>query len=358
MRKITVGGMVSIDGVMRAPGGHLHAKPKWSQLMRQLKAVAGGVMAAAIAVTLVSVGAPSGERGYAFAADTKEARRVTPTKTGYVNVSGARFYYQVYGDLSSTKKPLLVLHGSFMSSDAMAPLIEGFAGTRPVIAFDARGHGRTGELPGPFTYAQMATDAAGVLDALNVPTADLLGYSMGGVTAVIMAVRFPDKVGKQVIVSGVSRRDGWYPEVLQVMAQITPEAFAGSPLEAEYKRLSPTPDAFPALVRDIRNQEAENYDQPDEAIRTIKGKTMIVVGDSDGVKLDHALKLFRLRGGGDSKEAAPAFLTEAPSARLAILPATAHVGIMASGPLIAELVVPFLDDTKPIVAPGFFKESP
>ena len=326
--------------------------------MRKSRAVAARVMAAAAALTLVIIVAPSGERGYAFAADTKDARRVTPTKTGYVNVSGARFYYQVYGDLSSTKTPpLLVMHGSFMSSEGMAPLIEGFAGTRPVIAFDARGHGRTGELPGPFTYAQMAADAAGVLDALKVPTADLLGYSMGGVTAVTMAVRFPDKVGKQVIVSGVSRRDGWYPQVLQGMAQITPEAFAGSPLEAEYKRLSPTPDAFPNLVRDIRNQEAENYDQPDEAIRKIKGKTMIVVGDSDGVQLDHALKLFRLRGGGDSKEAAPAFLTEAPNARLAILPATAHVGIMVSGPLIAELVIPFLDDTKPVLAPGFFKES-
>jgi pimeloyl-ACP methyl ester carboxylesterase len=323
--------------------------------MRKLRAVASAVTAAAVALTLISVGAPSGE---AFIADTKKARPVTPTKTGYVSVKGARFYYRIYGDLTSTKMPLLVLHGSFMSSEAMAPLINGFVGTRPVIAFDARGHGRTGELPGPFTYGQMAADAAGVLDALKVPAADLLGYSMGGVTAVIMAIRFPDKVGKQVIVSGVSRRDGWYPQVLQGMAQITPEAFAGSPLEAEYKHLSPTPDAFPALVRDIRDQESENYDQADEAIRTIKGKTMIVVGDSDGVQLEHALKLFRLRGGGDSKEAAPAFLTDAPSARLAILPATAHVGIMVNGPLIAELVIPFLDDTKPVLAPGFFKESP
>jgi pimeloyl-ACP methyl ester carboxylesterase len=324
--------------------------------MRNPRLVTGAVMIVAAALTLISVGAPDREASHAYAADTKEARPVTPTKAGYVDVSGARFYYQVYGDLSSTKTPLLVLHGSFMSSDAMAPLIEGFVDTRPVIAFDARGHGRTGELPGPFTYAQMAADAVGVLDALKVPAADLLGYSMGGVTALTMAVQFPDKVGKQVIVSGVSRRDGWYPQVLQAMAQITPEAFAGSPLEEEYKRLSPTPDAFPALVRDIRNQEAENYDQPDEAIRKIKGKTMIVIGDSDGVQLDYALKLFRLRGGGDSKEAAPAFLSEAPSARLAILPATAHVGIMVSGPLIAELVNPFLDDAKPVLAPGFFKE--
>src|SRR4051794_12049443 len=136
--------------------------------MRKLRLVTGAVMTVAAALTLASVGVPDQKGSDAYAADTKEARPVTPTKTGYVNVSGGRFYYQVYGDLGSTKTPLLVLHGSFMSSDAMAPLIEGFVDTRPVIAFDARGHGRTGELPGSFTYAQMAADAAGVLDALNV----------------------------------------------------------------------------------------------------------------------------------------------------------------------------------------------
>jgi pimeloyl-ACP methyl ester carboxylesterase len=276
-------------------------------------------------------------------------------RTGYANVNGARFYYQLYGDLTSAKRPLLVLHGSFMSSEAMAPLTTSFAGTRPVIAVDARGHGRTGDLPGAFTYEQMAADAAGVLDALKVPVADVLGYSMGAVTAVAMAVRYPDKVGKQVIVSGVSRREGWYPEVPEAMSRITPEVFAGSPLEEEYKRLSPTPNAFPVLVGQIREQEAENYDQSDEAVRAIKDKTMIIVGDADGVQLEHALKMFKLRGGGDRTAAAQGFLPVAPRARLAILPATSHIGIMANGPLIAELAIPFLDDTKPVVPPGFLK---
>jgi hypothetical protein len=123
----------------------------------------------------------------------------------------------------------------------------------------------------------------------------------------------------------------------------------------EYRRLSPTPDAFPILIGQIRQQEAEHYDQSDEAIRAIKDKTMIIVGDADGVQLDHALKLFELRGGGDRTAAAQGFLPVAPRARLAILPATSHIGIMANGPLTAELAIPFLDDTKPVVPPGFLK---
>jgi pimeloyl-ACP methyl ester carboxylesterase len=245
-----------------------------------------------------------------------------------------------------------MLHGTFMSGDAMMPLIEQFAGTRPVIAIDQRGHGRTGDLPGPITYEMLADDAAGVLDALKVSSADVLGYSMGGTAALFMATRHPEKVGKQVIVSAPSGRDGWYPVVQQSMAQMTPEMFAGTPLEAEYQRLSPTPNAFPTLVEKMRDLERD-YSQSDAAIRAIDDKTMIVVGDADGVPLEHAITLFRLRGAGDMTAAAQGFLTEAPRARLAILPATSHIGVLAEAKLLAEIVTPFLEDAKPVTPPGF-----
>jgi pimeloyl-ACP methyl ester carboxylesterase len=278
---------------------------------------------------------------------------MTPTRTGYAAVNGARFYYQIYGDLNSQHSPLLVLHGAYMSSDAMAPLIRPFIASRPVIALDARGHGRTGDLPGGITYEQMADDAAGVLDALNVRRADVLGFSMGAVTALKVAVRHPDKVGKQIIVSGTSSRDGWYPEVNEALAQATPDTFAGTPLEADYRRMSPTPNAFPALVSELRALDASNYEIPEEAVRRIVEKTMIVLGDADAVEFEHAIKLFRLRGGGDKKVVVQGFMTEAPRARLAILPATSHIGIMANADLIAHVAIPFLDDIKPITPPGF-----
>jgi pimeloyl-ACP methyl ester carboxylesterase len=287
---------------------------------------------------------------------TTDGKELAPTRSGYANVNGARFHYQIYGDLNSGKTPLLVLHGSYMSADSMAPLIEPLAATRPVIALDARGHGRTGDLPGPITYGQMADDSAGVLDALKVRNADVLGYSMGGITAIAMAVRHPDKVGKQIILSGTSRRDGWYPEVHEAFKHVTPAAFAGTPLEAEYKRLSPTPNAFPVLVNKLRDLDVSDYDNTNDAVRKIDDKTMIVVGDADGVDLEHAIELFKLRGGGDKKVAVQGFMTEAPRARLAILPATSHIGIMANADLIAALAVPFLDDIKPTTPPGFLKE--
>ena len=281
---------------------------------------------------------------------------MAPTGSGYADVNGVRFAYQIFGDLNSEKTPLLVLHGSYMSADAMAPLIKPFAATRPVIALDARGHGRTGDVAGPITYAQMADDSARVLDALEVRNADVLGYSMGAITALTMAVRHPDKTGKQIILSGTFRRDGWYPEVNEALEHMTPEAFAGSPLETEFRRLSPTPDAFPVLVNKQRDLDVSGYDITKDAIREINGKTMIVVGDADAVQLEHAIELFKLRGGGDKKVVVQGFMTEAPRARLAILPGTSHTGILANAGLIAALAVPFLDDVTPATPPGFFKE--
>ena len=277
-----------------------------------------------------------------------------PTRTGYAEANGARIYYQVYGDLNSGKTPLLVLHGAYMSAESMAPLVMRFAATRPVIAIAQRGHGRTGDVAGGITYELLADDAAGVLQALSVETADVLGYSMGANAALLAAVRHPERVGKQVIVSGTYRRDGWHPGVLQAIEKITPEFFAGGPMEREYKRLSPTPDSFATLVEELKALDAAPNNWPENRIRAIRGKTMVIVGDADAVRLEHAVQLFRLRGGGDDKTAAQGFMTEAPRARLAILPGTAHVGIMAQAELIARLVTPFLDDAKPVIPPGFF----
>jgi hypothetical protein len=82
---------------------------------------------------------------------------------------------------------------------------------------------------------------------------------------------------------------------------------------------------------------------------------MIIVGDADGMQLEHAIELFKLRGGGDREAAARGFIPGAPRARLAILPATSHIGLMAEAGRIAALATPFLDDRGLPRATGFFE---
>ncbi len=276
-----------------------------------------------------------------------------PTRTGVAQVNGARLYYQVWGDLRSGRTPLLIMHGSQMSSEGMVPFARAFAPTRPVIAFDAREHGRNGDLPTAITYPQLADDAAGLLSELGVQRADVFGWSMGAITAVEMAVRHPDRVSHLVPMSGPYNRVGWRPDVLAGIAATRAEFFEGTGLLAEYRRLSPTPAAFPRLVEDLRQMEIRPYGASEAAIRALPHPTMIIVGDADGMILEHALAFFRLRGGENAQAATQGYLSAPPRARLAILPGTSHIGLGAQPELIASLVAPFLDDRTPPLPANF-----
>jgi pimeloyl-ACP methyl ester carboxylesterase len=287
---------------------------------------------------------------------SQAGQALTSSRAGFVDVDGARIAYRVHGDLASGRKPLMVLHGSLMSAESMAPMIGPFVASRPVIAVDARGHGRTGDVPGPITYERMADDVAAVARSLGVRRVDVLGYSMGATTALIAAVRHPDLVDKQVIVSGVSKRGGWVPEAQAGFEEWNAKMFAGTPIEGAYKRESATPEAFPAVIDKLREAETADYDVAPEALRSIAGKTMIVAGDYDGLQLSHALELFAARGGSNKEVALKGFMTAAPRARLAILPGTSHIGMNGEGKLLAQLVVPFLDDRPPEPPSGFFKD--
>jgi pimeloyl-ACP methyl ester carboxylesterase len=178
---------------------------------------------------------------------------------------------------------------------------------------------------------------------------------MGATTALIAAVRHPDLIGKQVIVSGVSERGGWVPEAQASFEKWNARMFAGTPIESAYKRNSATPDAFPVVIDKLRQTETAKYDLSGEALRGIAGKTMIVAGDYDGLQLSHALKLFAARGGSNEEVAMKGFLSAPPPARLAIVPATSHIGMSNEGKLLAQLVVPFLDDLPPAPPSGFFE---
>lgn len=325
------------------------AFPPLQILRRRHPGVGAALALLASAAVVAAFPAPANAQQPATATASASA-----AKAGHAEVNGVRIHYAVHGNLASQQTPLLVLHGAFMSGEAMAPFVTPLAASRPVITIDARGHGRTGKVRGAVSYDQMADDAAAVLASLRVARADVLGYSMGGSTAIAMAVRHPDRVGKQVIISGTASLDGWVPEVLAGIAQMTPEMFTGTPMETEYKRLSPTPDAFPDLVAAIKHIDGTPFAYSDAQLRAIPGKTMVTLGDADGVTFDHAIKLFKLRGGGDIATATQGFMTAAPKARLSILPATSHIGVMAEAATIAAQVIPFLDDATPPMPAGFF----
>jgi pimeloyl-ACP methyl ester carboxylesterase len=229
----------------------------------------------------------------------------------------------------------------------MQSWVDAFAGERAVIVFDQQGHGRTPDTSRKMSYDQFGDDAAELLRALNIERADVMGYSQGGGVALQLAIRHPTLVNKLVSLSATFRKDGWYPSVFTALEGLDATAFAGTPVETAFKQHTPDATAFDAYLEKMKVLNIEDQNISDEQMRSIPAKTMVIVGDADGVKPEHALAMFKLRGGGDEKAAATGMLEEVPAARLVILPATSHIGISGETAVLAPMVSAFLDDLPP-----------
>jgi pimeloyl-ACP methyl ester carboxylesterase len=273
---------------------------------------------------------------------------MTPTRSGHLPVNGLNLYYELYGDVGGSKThPLLLIPGAFMAVDSMRPWVSAFAGERAVIVFDQQGHGRTPDTTRAMTYERFADDAAELLRALRIDRAAVMGYSQGGGVALQLAVRHPALVDKLVTLSATYRRDGWYPSVFEAIERLTAADFAGTPVQTAFTAHTPDPLAFETYLEKMKVLNIDDQEITDDQMRAIEAKTMVIVGDADGVRPEHALAMFKLRGGGDEDAAATGTLQESPGARLVVLPAMSHIGISGESAVVAPMVSAFLDDVPP-----------
>ena len=243
--------------------------------------------------------------------------------------------------------PLLLIPGAFLSTDSMTQWVAGFVAKRPVIVFDQQGHGRTADTPRAMSYEQFGDDAAALLHALEIDRADVMGYSQGGGVAVQLALRHPQLVGKLVTLSATYRRDGWYPSVLHGLEGLSGDLFADTPVGEAFRQHTTDPEAFDAYIAKMRVLNMEDQNISDAQMRSIRARTMVIVGDADGVRPEHAVAMFKLRGGGDEEAAATGTISNVPQARLVILPATSHISISTAVQVLEPMITAFLDDVPP-----------
>jgi pimeloyl-ACP methyl ester carboxylesterase len=271
-----------------------------------------------------------------------------PSHQGHVAINGLSLYHEVYGELGTSEAaPLLIIPGAFMATGSMEPWVSTFTQARTVIVFDQQGHGRTPDTAREMSYPQFADDAAALLRALNVERADVMGYSQGGGVALQLALRHPTSVNKLVTLSATYRKDGWYPSALKGIEGLSATAFAGTPVEKAFKEHTPDATAFDVYLEKMKTLNINDQNISDAQLRSISARTMVIVGDADSVRPEHALAMFRLRGGGDEEAAASGTLQQVPAARLVILPATSHVSISGQSSVLAPMVSAFLDDVTP-----------
>jgi pimeloyl-ACP methyl ester carboxylesterase len=273
--------------------------------------------------------------------------RPRPFRGGHLPINGLNLYHEVYGELGIAKPPLLLIPGAYMSTDSMRAWGDGFARERDVILFDQQGHGRTPDTSRAMSYEQFADDAAALLRALGVTRADVMGYSQGGGVALQLALRHPSLVSKLVSMSATFRKDGWYPSVFDGIGSSSADTFAGTAVEKAFKAHTTDEAGYDAYLEKMKNLNVNDQNISDDEMRSISAKTMVIVGDADDVTPEHALAMFKLRGGGDEEAAASGVVQKVPAARLVILPAMSHVGISGESELLVPMVSAFLDDVRP-----------
>jgi pimeloyl-ACP methyl ester carboxylesterase len=263
----------------------------------------------------------------------------TATKSGYAPVNGLQMYYEIHG----TGQPLVLLHGAFSAiGTSFGKLLPGLTEGRQVIGVEMQAHGRTADIDRPLSVEQLADDVAALLRHLEIGQADVFSYSMGSAVALQLVIRHPTLVRKMVLASIASRRDGTYPELWAGLDVMQPEMMHGSPWHAEYLEIAPDPEHFPTMFAKKTQMDRETKDVADDVVRSITAPMLIVIGDSDIIRPEHAVELFRLVGGGVIGD-----LAGLPNSQLAILPGTTHVTVVDQVDLLVPMIRKFLDAPMP-----------
>ncbi len=261
-------------------------------------------------------------------AATPAREAVPPVQTGYAPVNGLRLYYEIHGVPSPGRPPLVLLHGGGDTiGTSFGHILPALARNRQVIAFEQQGYGHTADIADrPFSFEQSADDTAALLAYLRVDQADVLGFSNGGTIALQVAIRHPRAVRRLVLISAFFRRDGGDPRFWDSFRNAQLPDMPRE-LQDAYLQAAPHPENLPMFFEKAVRRMRDFRDIPDDSIRAIAAPALVMAGDADVVRPEHAAALFRLL----------------PHARLAILPATDHMAVMARTDSLVPMIEDFLD---------------
>lgn len=218
----------------------------------------------------------------------------------YATVNGLKLYYELHG----TGKPLVLLHGGGSTIESnFARVLPALARTHQVIAIEFQAHGHTADIDRPFSFEQDADDVAALLQHLHIEKADILGFSNGGTTALQVAIRHPKQVNKLVLASTLYRRDGMPAGFFEGMQQATLEHMP-APLKEAYRKVNSDPQGLQKMFTRDATRMIHFQDISDDLIKAIHAPALVINGDTDVIRAEHALLLSRML----------------PHAELAILP--------------------------------------
>ena len=226
----------------------------------------------------------------------------------WTRVNGRRVYYEVHGH----GRPLLLLHGGDSGGHSFARQMASFARHHEIIVPDQVGQGRTPDVPGPLTYTGMMQDTVELLHKLNIQEADVVGFSDGGILALMLAVHHPE-LTRRLAISGVNfAPDGLTSDTLDELRAAMPE---GKPKTIDEK--------LEQLWLNSPTEKELNL----KLLASIEDPVLVMSGDRDVITLEHTITIYRT----------------IPNAELFVLPGTDHGTFDTRPGLVNPVVLNFLD---------------
>jgi pimeloyl-ACP methyl ester carboxylesterase len=231
-----------------------------------------------------------------------------PIQWNRTSIHGHRIYYAVRG----SGRTLLFLHGGGESGEhSFVRQLDVFSERHHIVAPDQVGQGRTPDVSGPLSYTAMMEDTADLLRVLKLKNVDVVGFSDGGILALMLAVRHPELV-RRLVISGVN---------------IAPEGIRPEDLDELRAIQIPKPKTIDEKLAHLW------FTSPTEAelnlglLAKISQPVLLISGDRDAITLEHTLKIFHA-------------LTDA---QLCVLPGTDHATFSGRSDWLNPIIDSFLD---------------
>ena len=244
------------------------------------------------------------------------------THSGTAPVNGIRIWYATFGQ----GDPVILLHGGLANANYWGNQVRALEGHYRVIVMDSRGHGRSSRDSTPYGYDLMASDVLGLMDALHIQKAAIVGWSDGAIIGLDIAMHHPERVTKLFAFAANSDPSG----VADIAHSTVFNAFVAR-AEGEYRKLSPTPDGYKSFLSQIEKMWESHPNWAAADLKKITVPTWIVDADHD-----EAIK----------RENTEFMAAQVPGAGLLLQPEVSHFSFIQDPAQFNQDVLHFLKHVK------------
>jgi len=230
----------------------------------------------------------------------------------FADVNGIKMYYETYGE----GEPLLMLHGNGQSISAFMNQVDDFSKKYKVIIVDCRERGKsTYDKTKELTFDIQVEDLKQFLDQQNIKKVKILGWSDGGILAILMALKYPDLIDK-IACSGANifpegLKDEELKDLKDTLAQLIKE-------NKDHKN---------DVYIDLYNLDLKYPNLKYEDLKAIQCPSLIMAGDKDVIKTEHTVKIAE----------------SIPKGQLSIIPNSSHSVVVEKPDLFNAIVMDFFE---------------